>query len=108
LNNFSLPLNIFSLHLFRWALRIQEVKVADAGGYECQVTTANKTNRVIVLNVLGERVRESESRLRRISLGRSHNMLINPSSPPPPPPPAAAATATAAAVKGERYQSCGE
>jgi hypothetical protein len=35
------------------------VAVDDAGGYECQVTTANKTNKVIVLNVLGERGEES-------------------------------------------------
>ena len=39
----------------RWALRIQEVSVSDGGGYECQVTTANKTIEIISLNVLGEK-----------------------------------------------------
>ncbi len=37
----------------RWALRIQETRVDDSGGYECQVTTANKTIEIIQLNVLG-------------------------------------------------------
>lgn len=36
----------------RWALRIQETKLSDDGAYECQVTTENKTVKLVYLRVL--------------------------------------------------------
>jgi hypothetical protein len=38
----------------RWALRIEAAKLSDQGGYECQVTTTNKTILIVYLNVLGK------------------------------------------------------
>ncbi len=38
----------------RWALRIEAAKLSDEGGYECQVTTTNKTVLVVYLTVLGK------------------------------------------------------
>jgi hypothetical protein len=38
----------------RWALRIEEAKLSDEGGYECQVTTTNKTILIVYLTVLGQ------------------------------------------------------
>ena len=61
-----IPQPIFRLKLFyktyvfcsiesdRWALRIEEAKLSDEGGYECQVTTTNKTILIVYLTVLGK------------------------------------------------------
>jgi hypothetical protein len=39
------------------APRIEETKLTDGGGYECQVTTTNKTVLIVYLTVLGKATR---------------------------------------------------
>ena len=38
----------------RWVLRLEDTQVKDEGTYECQVSTAIKTNTLVHLKVLGK------------------------------------------------------